>query len=67
MENKVEKALDDFVETPEEQEVKAKKVVPLENTVNTKKVILDEREGLIERVDKILITKDGKQLLREWY
>ena len=31
------------------------------------KVILDSREGLIERVDKIFITKDGKQLLREQY
>jgi len=34
---------------------------------DSKKVILDEREGLIERVDKVLITKDGKQLLREQY
>ena len=32
-----------------------------------KKDVLDEREGLIERVDKILVTKDGKQLLREQY
>ncbi len=35
--------------------------------VNNKKVILDEREGLIERVDKVYITKEGKQLLREQY
>lgn len=34
---------------------------------NAKKVVLKEREGLIERVDKVLITKDGKQLLREQY
>lgn len=34
---------------------------------NSKKVVIDEREGLIERVDKILVTKDGKQLLREQY
>ncbi len=34
---------------------------------NAKKVVLDEREGLIERVDKVYITKDGKQLLREQY
>lgn len=34
---------------------------------NSKKVILDEREGLIERVDKVFVTKDGKQLLREQY
>ena len=60
MENKVEKALDNFVNVPQTEEVKPK--------VDTaKKVILDEREGLIERVDKILVTKDGKQLLREQY
>jgi hypothetical protein len=35
--------------------------------VNNKKVILDEREGLIERVDKVYVTKEGKQLLREQY
>jgi hypothetical protein len=60
MENDVEKALDKFVDAPEVQE--EKKV-----SDKSKKVILDEREGLIERVDKVFITKDGKQLLREWY
>ena len=60
MENKVEKALDNFAGFTQSEEVKPK--------VDTrKKVILDEREGLIERVDKILVTKDGKQLLREQY
>ena len=33
----------------------------------SKKIVLDEREGLIERIDKVLVTKDGKQLLREQY
>jgi len=65
MENNVEKALSDFVDEPqvveEEEETKETK------DDQTKKVILDEREGLIERVDKILVTKDGKQLLREQY
>ena len=56
MENNVEKALSDFVDEPVE-----------ETDDNAKKVVLDEREGLIERVDKILVTKDGKQLLREQY
>ncbi|MFW6219251.1 MAG: hypothetical protein ACOC33_00155 [bacterium] len=28
------------------------------------KVFIKERDGLIERVDKKFITKDGKQLLR---
>jgi hypothetical protein len=60
MENKVEKALDNFVDVPQTEEVKTK-------VDASKKVILDEREGLIERVDKILVTKDGKQLLREQY
>jgi hypothetical protein len=60
METKVENALDNFVEVPQTEEVKPK--------VDTaKKVILDEREGLIERVDRIYVTKDGKQLLREQY
>jgi hypothetical protein len=60
MKNKVEKALEIFVDEP--QEVDEKKKIE-----NSKKVVLDEREGLIERVDKILVTKDGKQLLREVY
>ena len=63
MKDKLKKALANFVETPEteeELEEKAKKD-------NIKKVVLDEREGLIERVDRIYVTKDGKQLLREIY
>jgi hypothetical protein len=64
MENKIEKALEDFVETPitnEELEEKAK-------LNKIKKVVLDERDGLIiERIDKVLITSDGRQLLREVY
>lgn len=34
---------------------------------NVKKVVIDEREGLIERVDRIYIDKSGRQLLRERY
>lgn len=34
---------------------------------SAKQKILDEREGLIERVDKVFITRKGKQLLREQY
>lgn len=60
MENNVEKAINDFVDDPEVQEQD-------EKDQNVKKVVLKEREGLIERVDKILVTRDGKQLLREWY
>lgn len=57
MDKDKEKALNDFVDLPEEDEKDAKE----------KKVVLDEREGLIERVDKVFVTKDGKQLLREHY
>ncbi|GAG78534.1 unnamed protein product [marine sediment metagenome] len=58
MENNMKKALSDFVDEPEVQE---------EEDTQAKKVVLDEREGLIERVDKIYVTQDGKQLLREQY
>ena len=57
MEKKAEKALNDFVDLPEEEE----------KDENSKKVVIDEREGLIERVDKIYVTEDGRQLLREQY
>ena len=64
MKNKIEKALEDFVETPitnKELEEKTKLNI-------IKKVVLDERDGLIiERIDKVLITSDGRQLLREVY
>ena len=61
MEKNKEKTFVDFIGIPENEEDT--------NTKNdkSKKVVLDERSGLIERVDKILITKDGKQLLREQY
>jgi len=63
MENKVEKALDNFVETPKAEE----ELVEKAKIEQSKRVVLDEREGLIERVDKVFVTKDGKQLLRERY
>jgi hypothetical protein len=67
MENKVEKALDNFVETPlTEEEIALAEIAKAKNA-NVKKVVLDEREGLIERLDHIYVTKDGKQLLREQY
>lgn len=59
MENKKKKALDEFIDESTDVEVI--------NNAKAKEVVLNEREGLIERVDKILVTKDGKQLLREQY
>jgi hypothetical protein len=63
MKDKIKKALDDFVNPPETEEELAEKA----KNENVKKVVLDEREGLIERVDRIYVTKEGKQLLREIY
>lgn len=60
MENKSEKALNDFLELSQVEKEKIQKE-------NDKKIILNKREGLIERVDKIFITEDGRQLLREQY
>jgi len=56
MENNNVNALDQFLS---EKKINKQK--------NNKKVVLDEREGLIERVDKVFVTKEGKQLLREQY
>ena len=61
MEKNVEKALDNFIGVTDAE------LAEKAGNVNARKVVLDEREGLIERVDKILVTKDGKQLLREQY
>jgi hypothetical protein len=60
MDKSKEKALNDFVDNPEEEK-KGK------NNKNQKKVVMDEREGLIERVDKVYVTEDGRRLLREHY
>ena len=56
MKDKKLASIEDFL--PEENET---------NTGSAKKVVLDEREGLIERVDKQFVTQDGRQLLREQY
>ncbi len=49
---------------------KLKEFIAQNNGKNPKNEQLDEKEisqkdGLLERVDKKLVTKDGKQLLRE--
>ena len=56
MENKSKKeAIDDLLGIEEEKE-------------DTKKIqIMEERSGLIERVDKQYVTSDGRILLREQY
>jgi hypothetical protein len=63
MKNDITKVLDDFIEADETKTT----MISIDNTAHAKKVVLDEREGLIERVDRIFVTADGKQLLREQY
>ena len=64
MENTKEKGLNDFLtnSTPPKDPT----ISDPDNPSN-KEIVMNEREGLIERVDKVLVTKDGKQLLREQY
>lgn len=59
MKNNVEKALSNFIDEPEVQEEI--------NDAKKKEIVLNERSGLIERIDKQYVTKDGKILLREQY
>lgn len=61
MEKNLEKTLSNFLNEPQVEEEKTKK------NENTKKIILDEREGLIERIDRQYVTSDGRILLREQY
>ena len=62
MKNDITKVLDNFIDSPEnEAEVAIKKT-------NNKKIVLDERDGLIiERIDRQYVTSDGRMLLREQY
>jgi len=59
MKDNNEKVLNDFLGTEEE--------VVDEKIKNEKKIILDEREGLIERIDRTFVDSKGRQLLREQY
>jgi len=58
-----EKAINSFIDDSEELEENEQ----LNEKKNNKKIVLDEREGLIERVDRVYVTNDGRQLLRERY
>jgi hypothetical protein len=58
MENKLATTLDDFIGVPETTGT---------TKVDNSKVVLGKKTGLIERVDKIYVTEDGRQLLREQY
>jgi len=38
-----------------------------DNEKSNKKEIINQKDGLIERIDKKYVTEDGKMLLRERY
>ena len=57
--NDKEKVLNDFIDDDE--------MSFDEKVCEQKKEILNSKTGLIERVDKIYVTEDGRQLLREQY
>lgn len=38
-----------------------------ENNKSNKKELIQQKDGLIERIDKKYVTEDGKMLLRERY
>lgn len=62
MEDKVEKALEDFIKSSESEVDVTNKKDKIAKTI-----VLNEREGLIERLDKQYVTSDGRILLREQY
>ena len=66
MENNIKKILDDFVDDQNDNS-NVQNPNSSQQYKNYKKVVMNEREGLIERVDKIYVTNDGRQLLREQY
>jgi len=62
MKKNISDKLTNFLDDEEEldDEIRQKKKI-------SKKELLSSKTGLIERVDKIFITEDGRQLLREQY
>lgn len=59
MKKELEKAINDFVNDPEIQE---------QDTIESQaKRIIKSDNSIIERIDRIIIAENGKQLLREWY
>lgn len=56
MNKNIEKNIDTFLEDEFDIETKDKK-----------KEVIQQKDGLIERIDKKYVTEDGKMLLRERY
>ncbi len=60
MEKQINETLDDFLLSDEEKEFQKK-------VNDDKKKFIKSDKSIIERVDKIIIAENGKQLLREVY
>ena len=60
MENNVEKALNNFIGTSEDDVFNNK-------VIEDKKKFIKSDFTIVERLDKIIISEDGRQLLREQY
>jgi ubiquinone biosynthesis protein Coq4 len=60
MKNNAETALNNFIGETEDQENEVKRI-------NKDKAVLNERDGLIERFDTVLVDNKGRMLLREQY
>lgn len=60
METNKENALNDFLGDTNEIETLSK------SDENRKRIIKSDN-SIIERIDRIIIAENGKQLLREWY
>lgn len=58
MENKIDKVIDDFIDNENHE---------TQNKEFNKRVIKKSDNSIIERLDKIIIAENGKQLLREVY
>ena len=62
MEDNLKNVLDDFIDNPEDKENEFNKKVK-----EAKKKYIKSDFAIIERIDKQVITEDGRMLLREVY
>jgi len=64
MKTNKEKAIDDFLMNVDEADSNEIEARP---KLDDNKKFIKSDNSIIERVDKIIIAENGKQLLREWY
>jgi len=64
MKTNKEKAIDDFLMDVDEADSNEIEARP---KLDDNKKFIKSDNSIIERVDKIIIAENGKQLLREWY